>query len=112
MLLSDTARERARMLSAVAAGLAALVASAAWFGMDDHDWILIVPVLASVAAAVRPTRLIVATALLVTATVLVLGLEGSGVLFGATTAALMLALNNLQSAATRVRRFGRPAQHA
>jgi hypothetical protein len=77
---------------------------AARIGLGDGTWDLIVPVVACVAAAVWPTRLVVATAMIATAVIVVMGLEGSGVLFGASVAALMLALNNLQSAATRVRR--------
>jgi hypothetical protein len=104
MQISDTARVRARSLSAIAAGLSAVIALAAWFGLNERGWELVLPVLASVVAAIWPTRIIVATSMIATAAIVVLGLESAGVLFGASVAALMLALNNLQEAATRVRR--------
>jgi hypothetical protein len=104
MLLTDSARIRARSLSAIGAALSVLVASAAYFGMNDGGWTLLVPVVACTAAAMWPTRIVVGTAMLATAAVVVLGIENSGVLFGASAVTLMLALNSLQSAATRVRR--------
>jgi hypothetical protein len=104
MLLTETARTRARSLSAVAAGLSAAVAAIAYFGFNDGSWQLVLPIVASVAAAIWPTRIIVATAMTATAAVVVMGMDDSGVLFGATVAILMLALNSLQEAATRVRR--------
>ena len=104
MLLSDTAASRARTLSAIAASLAVTVAAAAYFGMHDGGWSLLVPVLAAAAATLWPNRNVVATAMVITAAVVYLGFESTGVLFAATLAALMLALNNLQSAATQLRR--------
>lgn len=103
MLLSDTARSRARALSAIGAVLSVTLAVALWFGMDDRTWSLLVPVLATVAATVWPSRIVVAIAMLATTAIVVLGIDGSGVLFAASVGLLMLALNNLQSAATRVR---------
>lgn len=103
MLLTDTAKARARSLSAISAGLSVAIALMVTFGMNDGDWMLIVPVVASIAATAWPTRLVVAVAMTVTGAVVVLGMDGSGVLFGASAAILMLALNSLQSAATRVR---------
>jgi hypothetical protein len=108
MLLTETAKLRAKALSGVAMGLAATVALVARFGLNDGGWMLIVPVIAAGAATIWPTRIVVALAMVVTATVVVLGLDNTGVLFGASVAALMLALNHLQSAATTVRRR-RPA---
>jgi hypothetical protein len=107
MLLTDSAKARARSLSAIAAGLAVAVAGLAWFGFDDGGWLLLVPVLATVAATIWPTRIVVGAAMIITAIIVVLGMDGSGVLFGASDAALMLAINSLQSAATRVRRRAR-----
>jgi hypothetical protein len=104
MLLSETARTRARSLSGIAAALALAVAAAARFLTNDGTWELILPVLACLAATIWPTRLVVAVAMIATAAVVVMGLENTGVLFGASVTALMLALNNLQSAATRVRK--------
>ena len=108
MLLVNTAQARARSLSAVAAGLSTAVSLSVYFGLNEGGWSLLVPVLAGAAATVWPNRNVVATAMVATGAVVFLGLESTGVLFGASLAALMLALNNLQSAATRVRR-GRPA---
>jgi hypothetical protein len=104
MLLSETAKTRARSLSAVAAGLSAAVAAVAYFGFDDGSWQLVLPIVASIASTIWPTRLVVATAMTATAAVVVMGMDDSGVLFGATVAILMLALNSLQTAATRVRK--------
>jgi hypothetical protein len=92
------------MLCIVAASLAVTVAAAARFGLDDNSWLLVIPVLASIAAAVLPTRLVVGMAMLVTAATLVLELDDSGPLFGATLVSLILALNHLQGAATQIRR--------
>lgn len=104
MLFADTATRRARSLSAIAAGLSAVVAGAVYFGMHDGGWLLIVPVLAATAATIWTNRNVVATAMVATAAIVFLGLDSTGVLFGASLAALMLALNNLQSAATQLRR--------
>jgi hypothetical protein len=104
MLLTDTSKERARLLGGVATGLSAAVALAAYFGLNDGGLTLILPVIACAAATAWPTRIVVGTAMTATAAVVVLGLEDTGVLFGASVAALMLSLNNLQSAATRIRR--------
>ncbi|HET9426421.1 MAG TPA: hypothetical protein VFO55_13710 [Gemmatimonadaceae bacterium] len=103
MLLTDTARSRARALSAIGAVLSVTLAVALWFGMNDHSWSLLVPVVATIAATVQPTRIVVAVAMLATTAIVVLGIDGSGVLFGASVGLLMLALNNLQAAATHVR---------
>ena len=111
MLLSETAKTRARSLSAVAAALSAAVAAMAYFGFDDGSWQLVVPIVFPLAATIWPTRIVVGAAMTATAAVVVMGLDGSGVLFGATLAILMLALNSLQTAATRVRRsFRRRAE--
>jgi hypothetical protein len=104
MRLTDTARTRARSLCAVAAGVSALVAALAYFGFDDGSWQLVLPIAASLFATIWPTRIVVATAMIATAAVVVMGMDDSGVLFGATVAILMLALNSLQEAATRVRK--------
>ena len=104
MLLSATARTRARVLSAVAAALSAAVAAMAYFGFNDGSWQLFLPIVAPLLATIWPTRIVVATAMVATAAVVVMGLNDSGVLFGASLAILMLALNSLQDAATRVRR--------
>lgn len=112
MLLSETARRRARILCAIGAGLAIFVASLAWFGFDDGSWTLVVPVVVTIVAAIWPTRLVVAGAMLITSAVVIVGMEDSGVLFGASAVALMLALNNLQSAATKVRPGFRRTQRA
>lgn len=112
MLLTDSARSRAQALSILATALSTAVAVAAWLGMNDGSWSLGVPVIASAAAALRPTRVVVAIAMVVTAAVVVLGIDGSGVLFGASVVSLMLALNHLQSAATHVRRSTRRPSEA
>ena len=91
----------------LATALSTAVAAAAWLGMNDGSWSLAVPVVDSAAAALRPTRVVVAIAMIVTAAVVVLGIDGSGVLFGASVVSLMLALNHLPSAATHVRRSTR-----
>jgi hypothetical protein len=104
MLVSETARRRARSLSAIAAGLSTAVTLTAWFGLKDGGWLLIIPVIAGIAATIWSTRVVVAIAMLATAAIVVLELDGTGVLFAASVAALMLALNNLQSAATQIRR--------
>jgi hypothetical protein len=104
MLISETARSRARSLSAIAAGLSTAVALAAFFALNDGSWLLLAPVVAAVAATIWTNRIAVASAMIITAAIVVLELDGTGVLFGASLAALMLALNNLQSAATRIRR--------
>jgi hypothetical protein len=103
-LLTDTTKTRARSLSAVSAGLSAAVFLAVYIGMGDHDSTLILPVLASMVATLWPNRIAVAIAMIVTAGVFVAGFEDSGVLFGASLAVLMLALNTLQATATRIRR--------
>ena len=110
MLLSDAARSRARALSAIAAALSVIVTVLAFFILDDHNWMIFIPAVASIAAAVWPTRVVVAVAMLVVAAIVALGLDGTGVLFGGSVVALMLALNNLQSAATRVRARRAPAR--
>jgi hypothetical protein len=102
--LSNTAKDRARSMSAVAAGLSIAVALLARFGFGDPSWMVVVPILASVAAIAMPTRLVVAIAMIATAAALVIELDDSGPLFGATLVALMLALNHLQDAATQIRR--------
>jgi hypothetical protein len=104
VLISATSRARARWLSSIALGLAVMVAMAARFGLNDGGWSLLVPVVACAAATAWPTRIVVAIAMLASAAVVVLGLDGSGVLFAASVAGLMLALNNLQAAATQIRR--------
>jgi hypothetical protein len=91
------------MLSGAAAAFSVAVAAVVFFGIGEGDWLLLVPVVACAAAALWPTRLVVAVAMFATAAVVVLDINGSGVLFGASVTALMLALNNLQAAATRVR---------
>src|SRR4051812_43608186 len=101
-LLSDTTKTRARSLSAISFGLAAACALAVYFGMNDHDTTVAVPVLASVAAMLWPNRIVVTVAMLATAAVVVLGFDDTGALFGASVAVLMLALNTLQATATRV----------
>ena len=103
---------RARSLSAVATALSVAVVLAVFFGMNDRNWMLIVPVLAGAASTIWPVRTVVAIAMLVTAAVVVLGRDGSGVLFGASVVALMLALNNLQAAATRIGRGQRAPQQS
>jgi hypothetical protein len=108
-LLTDTTKTRARSLSGVSAGLSAAIFLAVYFGIGDHDTTLILPVLASMVAVLWPTRIVVGVAMLVTAAVFVLGFEDSGVLFGASVAMLMLALNTLQATATRIRRRPRRA---
>jgi hypothetical protein len=50
--------------------------------------------------------------MLITSAIVIVGMEDSGVLFGASAVSLMLALNNLQSAATKVRPGLRRAQRA
>ena len=90
-------------MCAVAAGLSVAVALAA-FGLNDWSWPVGVPVVAAAVATVWPTRMVVAIAMLATAIIVVVGRDGAGVLFGASVAALMLALNHLQPAATPVRR--------
>lgn len=107
MLLSDSARVRAQSLSAIAAGLSILLAAAVYFGLREGGWPLLIPIVVSIAATVWPTRLVVAIAMLATAAIVILGTEGYGILFGASAVALMLALNNLQSAATQLRRSPR-----
>jgi hypothetical protein len=107
MLISENARARARSLSAIGAAIALAMALAAYFGLGDKHWTLIVPVLACAAAAAWPTRIVVTIGMLATAAVVALGLDGSGVLFGGSAVTLMLALNNLQSAATHVGRRSR-----
>lgn len=104
MLLSETSKARARALSAVAAGMSVAIALTAYFGLNDGGWTLLPPVVAAIAATAWPTRTVVATALLATAAVVVMGLDDTGVLFGGSAAALMLALNHLQDAATRLKR--------
>lgn len=104
VLLSDSARSHARALSAVATALSVVLALAVWLGMNDRSWTSAVPVIAALAATAWPTRVVVAIAMVASAAVVVQGINGSGVLFGATVVLLMLALNNLQAAATQIRR--------
>ena len=104
MLISHTAKTRARSLSAIAAGLSTAVAVAAYFGLNDGGWTLLVPVLAGAAATIWTNRNVVAVSMVATAAIVFMGLESTGVLFGASLASLMLALNNLQAAATQLRR--------
>jgi hypothetical protein len=109
MLLQESSKARARMLCAVAAVLAIVVAAAARFGLNEGSWLLLVPVVASIGAVVMPTRAGVAIALIATAAVVAMDFDENGLLFIATLVTQMLALNNLQEAATRIRRFRRPA---
>src|SRR4051812_14527826 len=104
MLLQDSAKARARTLSAIAAVLAIAVAAAARFGLNEGGWLLLIPVIASIGAVVMPTRAGVAIALIATAAVVGMDFEETGLLFIATLVTQMLALNNLQEAATRIRR--------
>src|SRR3954451_16928271 len=109
MLLQESSKARARTLSIVAAALAILVAAVARFGLNEGGWMLLIPVVASIGAIGVPTRVAVAISMVATAAVVAVDLDETGVLFIATLVAQMLALNNLQEAATRVRRFRRPA---
>jgi len=102
--INSDARYRARAMSIVAASLAVVVALAAQLGLNDGGWTLIVPILAAAAAARWPTANIVAVAMVATAGVVLMGLDNSNILFASSLAALMLALNHLQSAATQIRR--------
>ena len=107
MLISETAATRARSLSAVAAGLSGVIAFTLYFALHDGGWMVFLPVVVSAAATIWPTRAVVGIAMLVTSAIVVIGIEGSGVLFGASAAVLMLALNSLQTAATQVREIVR-----
>jgi len=107
MLISENAAARARTLSAVAAGLSGVVGFTLYFVLHDGGWMVFLPVIAAAAATMWPTRVVVGIAMLVTSAILVIAIEGSGVLFGASAAVLMLALNSLQTAATQVREIMR-----
>ena len=103
MLISETASRRARSLSAIGAALSAAIAVTLYFGLHDGGWMVFVPLVVATAATIWPTRVVVAIAMIVTSVIVVLGVQESGILFGATAALLMLALNSLQTAATQVR---------
>lgn len=107
MLISETARTRARSLSAISLALSSAIAVTLYFLLHDGGLLVFVPVIASAAATMWPTRVVVGAAMVVTSLIVIMGIQGSGVLFGASAAVLMLALNSLQTAATQVREIVR-----
>jgi hypothetical protein len=102
--ISNTATYRARVMSAVALAIAVVVAMVNQFGLHEGGVLLLVPILAAGAATIWPVRDVVAVMMVVTAGIVVTGRDDSNVLFASSLVTLMLALNHLQSAATKIRR--------
>jgi hypothetical protein len=83
---------RIRLAAAVALALALFVAFAVLVGLRDGGWPLLVPAVAAAAVLAWPKRAVVVLAILATAAIMLLGLMTVGIFFGASLAALILAL--------------------
>lgn len=92
---------RVRVFSAVACILAAALALGVRFGLHDGDWILFVPSIAAGLPVLYPVKAAVWLAIACTTAILLLGLASVGLFFGPSLAALIAALDVLDSRADR-----------